>query len=277
MKSKLWSIDFILGILLASTYFIWFLCWVAYSRFIAGSPSDPYQPRIDIKAELLSPGSGFLLGTDIYGRSLIEILSSGLSYSLLIGVSVTIAAATIGIIIAYLSLSYERVLGKLLDIVMNLVFIFPTILIAILFMSIVGQSFAGLFFILVVTGWPGYARIARGEIKRVLSLSYIESSRAIGASEFRLFFKDVLPAIIPQLVIHMVLGISGVIINESVLGFLGLGGSEFSWGAMLAMGKNVLLEAPHLVIVISMVMAFLIIGLNLLGDGLRDYLDPKNN
>jgi peptide/nickel transport system permease protein len=78
------------------------------------------------------------------------------------------------------------------------------------------------------------------------------------------------------MLVHIVLGVSGVIISEAALGFLGLGGSEYSWGAMLSIAKTVLLEAPYIVIILSVVMAGLIIGLNLLGDGLRDYLDPRN-
>ena len=157
----------------------------------------------------------------------------------------------------------------------NLIFIFPRILIAIVFMSMSDQSLWGLTFILIFTNWPGYARISRGEIKRVLGLSYIESSKAVGISDTRLFLTIILPAISPQIIIHMVLGMGGVIISESVLGFLGLGGSTYSWGAMLAMAKNVLLESPHLVIILSAVVAGLIIGFNIIGDGLRDILDPK--
>lgn len=278
ISKRKFTFDFLTGTGLLSFYLFWLFAWLIYSKIIKGSIADPYYPKLNIELELIAPSlSKYFLGTDIYGRSVVEILSSGLSYSLAIGVSVTILSAIIGVLIAYCSLAFSKWLGKFLDLFMNLIFIFPTILIAILFMSIVGQSALGLIIILVFTGWPAYARIARGEIKRVLSLSYIESSRAIGSSEFRIFHKEVLPAIIPQLIIHMVLGISGVIINESVLGFLGLGGSEYSWGAMLSMGKDVLLEAPFLVVIISLVMAGLIIGLNLLGDGLRDYLDPKGS
>ncbi|MFZ8934809.1 MAG: ABC transporter permease, partial [Bacteriovoracaceae bacterium] len=85
-----------------------------------------------------------------------------------------------------------------------------------------------------------------------------------------------IPGIFPVLSIHLILGISGVIISEATLGFLGLGGSAYSWGALLSLSKTVLLEAPYIVIIFSLVLAGLIIGLNLLGDGLRDYLDPKS-
>ena len=144
-------------------------------------------------------------------------------------------------------------------------------------MAVTGQSMKGLIFALIVTGWSGYAKIARGESKRILSLTYVEGARAIGIGEIRLFLKIIIPALIPIMIVNMVLGISGVIISEAALGFLGLGASPYSWGAMLSAGKTVLLEAPHITIILSLSMAGLIIGLNLLGDGLRDYLDPKES
>jgi peptide/nickel transport system permease protein len=130
---------------------------------------------------------------------------------------------------------------------------------------------------MIITGWPGFAKISRNETKRILSLTYVESAKAIGISEFRLFFKIFLPELLPIITVNIVLNISGVIISEAALGFLGLGGSPYSWGSLLSNAKTVLLEAPHLSIILSLLMGGLIIGLNLVGDGLRDYLDPKEN
>jgi peptide/nickel transport system permease protein len=143
-------------------------------------------------------------------------------------------------------------------------------------MSFSGQSLFGLIFVLIFTGWPSYAKLARGETKRILGLCYLEGAKAIGSSKIRIFFKIMIPEILPIFLVHIILGLSGVIISEATLGFLGLGGSEYSWGVLLSMGKSVLLEAPYIVIITSLVLGILIIGLNLLGDGLRDYLDPKS-
>lgn len=258
-----------------SVYLVWALAWFVYSHIIKGTFFHPYSPLGNIKCELISPGDQqFILGTDVFGRSLLEVLSAGLNYSLMVAVFVCLLASSIGIIMGYLSVRGHKIIKFSSDLLINLVFIFPSILIAIMIMSVTGQSFWGLVFALVVTGWPGYARVARGEIKRVLGLTYVESARAVGVSEIRLFLTVIFPAILPLLLIHIILGVSGVIISEATLGFLGLGGSEFSWGAMLSIAKTVLLEAPYLVVVLSLMMAGLIIGLNLLGDGLRDYLDP---
>jgi len=269
--------EILFGSSILGMYLFWALGWFIYSYFIGGNLEEPFFPRSNISTELIPPFSrGYLLGTDLYGRSLFQVLSAGLCYSLGIGLTISFFSAGIGITIGYLSAVGPKSLRSICDLTTNLIFIFPSILIAILVMSVSGQSFWGLVFALVVTGWPGYARISRGETLRVMSLTYVESAKAVGVGPFRLFAKIVLPAILPFLLVHIVLGISGVIISEASLGFLGLGGSEYSWGALLSNAKTVLLEAPFMGIVLSLSMAGLIIGLNLCGDGLRDYFDPKS-
>lgn len=265
-----------IGILLL--YALWAVSWFIYSYVIKGSFMKPYTPELKMELELALPFTkGLILGADLLGRSLLEVLSAGLTYSLTISMIVTTATASIGILMGYMAVKAPGWFKLLFDLAINLVFIFPSILIAIMIMAVTGQSMKGLIFALIITGWSGYAKIARGESKRVLALSYVEGARAIGIGEIRLFLKIIIPSIIPVMIVNMVLGISGVIVSEAALGFLGLGASPYSWGAMLGAAKTVLLEAPHIVVVLSLTMAGLIIGLNLLGDGLRDYLDPNEN
>lgn len=261
-----------------SLYVVWALAWFVYRYFMKGSISRPYLPSLDMELELALPFShGLFLGADLLGRSLLEVLSAGLTYSLTISMIVTAATASIGILMGYMAVKAPSWFKLVFDLLINLVFIFPSILIAIMIMAVAGQSMQGLIFALIITGWPGYAKIARGEAKRVLALNYVEGARAVGIGELRMFFRIIIPAILPVMIVNMVLGISGVIISEAALGFLGLGASPYSWGAMLSAAKTVLLEAPHIAIILSLTMAGLIIGLNLLGDGLRDYLDPKES
>jgi ABC-type dipeptide/oligopeptide/nickel transport system permease subunit len=266
------------GIGLISFYILWAFSWILYRYLLKGTITHPYSPELDMHLELAMPlTQGLLLGADLLGRSLLEVLSAGLAYSLTISLIVTVTTTAIGIFMGYMSVKAPSWFKLLFDLLINLIFIFPSILIAIMIMAVTGQSMKGLVCALIVTGWSGYAKIARGESKRVLSLTYVEGARAVGIGEIRLFFKVIIPAIIPVLIVNMVLGISGVIISEAALGFLGLGASPYSWGAMLSSAKTVLLEAPHIAMVLSITMAGLIIGLNLLGDGLRDYLDPNEN
>lgn len=264
------------GIYVLSVYAIWALSWFIYKYFIKGTILRPYMPELEMSKELAVPFSeGLILGADLLGRSLLEVLSAGLTYSLTLSFLVTFITASLGIVVGYLAIKAPSWFKLFFDLSINLVFIFPSILIAIMIMAVTGQSMKGLVFAMIVTGWPGYAKIARGEAKRILALSYVEGSRAIGIGEIRLFLKVIVPAMLPVMIVNMVLGISGVIISEATLGFLGLGGSPYSWGAMLSSAKTVLLEAPHIAMILSVTMAGLIIGLNLLGDGLRDYLDPN--
>lgn len=273
--NKMFTKEMKWGIGILSFYFVWALGWVIYKFFVKGSIDLPYTPQIHLETELARPfANGFSLGSDYLGRSLIEVLSAGLSYSLTLSLVVTIITTSIGIIFGYLAIKAPSFVNWLFDLLINLVFIFPSILIAIMIMSMTGQSIKGLIFAMAVTGWPSYAKIVRGESKRILAMDYVEGARAIGIGEFRLFFRIVLPGIFPVLVVNMVLGLSGVIISEAALGFLGLGGSPYSWGGLLSSAKTVLLEAPHVTIILSVTMSGLIIGLNLLGDGIRDYLDP---
>lgn len=264
------------GLSILSLYVVWALSWFVYRYTIKGTIFKPYIPELDMKVELALPFTkGLTLGADLLGRSLLEVLSAGLTYSLSLSLIVTLATASIGILMGYMAVKAPSWFKLIFDMAINLVFIFPSILIAIMIMAVTGQSMKGLIFAMIITGWPGYAKIARGESKRVLSLTYVEGARAIGIGEVRLFFTVIIPAILPVMIVNMVLGISGVIISEAALGFLGLGGSPYSWGAMLSAAKTVLLEAPHIAMILSLTMAGLIIGLNLLGDGLRDYLDPN--
>lgn len=276
--------DFKIGIITVSSFALWGLVWFIYSRMIRGSFSMPYLPQFNLMDELKSPHIGsclaarcYILGTDVHGRSIVELVSSGLLYSLGVSLTVSFCSAILGIIVGYYTVNGTMFVNKAFELIMNIVFIMPNILIAILFMSVIGQSILGLIFTLSFTGWPSFARITRNEILRVMGLSYVEGAKAIGMSKLKIFTSAIFPAILPFLLIQFILGLSSVIISESTLGFLGLGSSEYSWGELLLMGKTVLLEAPHVTFVLSLTMASLIIGLNLLGDGLRDYLDPHIN
>jgi len=278
MSKKNLTKEIKIGGSILSLYALWAIAWFLYKYFINGTIARPYVPLLEMKSELALPFSkGLILGADLLGRSLLEVLSAGLTYSLTISIIVTIATASVGIIMGYMAVRAPGWFKLVFDLLINLIFIFPSILIAIMIMAVTGQSMQGLIFALIITGWSGYAKIARGESKRVLSLTYVEGARAIGIGELRLFFRIIIPAIIPVMIVNMVLGISGVIISEASLGFLGLGASPYSWGAMLGAAKTVLLEAPHIAMILSLTMAGLIVGLNLLGDGLRDYLDPNEN
>jgi len=268
MKTKL-NKEIIFGGVILAVYAVWAMFWIL-------GKGVTFDPGAVIEHELLSPFSqGYVFGTDVHGRSLFEVLSVGLLYTITLSLTVSFFSCAFGILVGYMSALNIKFVSEFMDLATNLIFIFPSILLAILVMAFSGASTTGLILCLIFTSWPGYARIARGETMRVMNLGFVESAKAIGVSHSRLFFKSILPSILPVISVHFVLGLSGVIISEASLGFLGLGASDYSWGAILSMAKVVLLEAPHVVIVTSILMTGLIISLNLFSDGLRDVLDPK--
>lgn len=265
-----------LGVFIISIYVVWALLWTILR--VSFDISIP----LSLDQELLPPFSSFkdqfwLFGSDIYGRSLFRVLSTGLVYSLLIGLAVSSCSLCIGLIIGFLAAESKGVLEYSLKLLINAFFIFPTILLAILVMAWIGPSVLGLVAALVLAGWPSYARISYAEAKRVQAMPFVESAVSIGVKKWYLLFRVMLPSMAPVLLVHFVMGLSGVILSEAILSFLGLGGSEYSWGEQFAIAKNVLLEAPHISVILSILFGGLIISLNLIGDGLRDKFDPQKD
>ena len=169
------------GIAILGSYFLWAIVWLIVIYFIKGDPSSPYLPQPDISKELLPMfQDGFVLGTDLFGRSLMEVISQGLLYTISVSLLISLFSLTIGISLGYLVSISNNYISGLFDLFINIMFIFPSILVAILVMSFTGQSIWGLVFALTITGWPAYARIAKGEILRVFNLEYVEASKALG-------------------------------------------------------------------------------------------------
>lgn len=257
-----------LGFFLCGLYFIWAVGYLLFGD----------APIADMKIELLTPSfENYLLGTDIYGRSVFTMLSAGVAHSLVFAMATAFTSAIIGVLAGGIMALANNKIAVIIEGIANAIYIFPTVLIAIMIMSLWEGGTITLWVTLVAVGWPGYARIARGEFLRVRNLPFVESARAIGTPPWRLFARTMLPSILPVIIVQLVLGLSGVIMSESTLGFLGLGTSQYSWGELLSMAKDVLLEAPHLAVFSSLTMAGIILGLNLLGDGLRDILDPRSS
>lgn len=262
------KMEIIFGSLLCGSYFLWAMIYF----FFGG------EPIANMQSELLAPlTNDFILGTDVYGRSLFQMLSAGVLHSLSFAFITAFSSAIIGVVAGGIMALAGNKISTIIETIANAIYIFPTILIAIMVMSLWQGGLITLWLTLVFVGWPGYARIARGEFLRLKNMPYVESAHALGATPMRLFGKTMLPGILPVIIVQLVLGLSGVIMSESTLGFLGLGTSKYSWGELLSMSKDVLLEAPHLTIFTSLTMAGIILGLNLLGDGMRDALDPRNS
>ena len=154
---------------------------------------------------------------------------------------------------------------------------FPGILLAIGLMAVLGPSLQNVIIALVVVGWVTYARLARALAQKLRSMEFVQASKSIGASSSRILFRHIVPNMMPSLIVQASFSFAGVILAESALSFLGLGVQppDPSWGNMLNDGKNHLLDAPHLTIFPGLAIFLTVLCFNLLGDALRDRIDPR--
>ena len=238
----------------------------------------PYDPlKNDLAQTLLRPGSKHLLGTDELGRDILSRLIFGSRLSLLEGIVSVLLAMMIGVPIGvfsgYIGGKVDTVLMRLIDILLA----FPGVLLAVAIISILGPSLTNAIISVGIYTVPMFARLARGSTLSVKEEPYIEACRAIGISNFQILYRHVFPNISAHLFVMATLRVGISILTASSLSFLGLGAQPPSpeWGAMLSNGRNYLLVAPHLVIFPGLAIILLVLGINLLQDGLRLALDPK--
>ena len=237
--------------------------------------TSPFE--IDLEHRLTPPCKEHPLGRDELGRDELARIVYGARISLFVGFIVVLISGIIGLIMGLIS----GFAGGLVDeIVMRLVDIllaFPGILLAIALIAFFGPSLLNLIFALVVTGWVSYSRLARAQVLKLKEMDFIIAARAVGANYLRILFKHLMPNVLPLILVQASLGISGAILAESGLSFLGLGVQPPtpSWGAMINEGRNHLFEAPWLTIFPGIALLITILGFNLLGEGLRKIYTPK--
>jgi peptide/nickel transport system permease protein len=242
-----------------------------FAPFIA--PADP--TAIDLSARLASPSAGHLLGSDALGRDILSRVIYGSRVSLEVGV-ITVAVSlvlgtAIGSVAGYRGGWADEVTMRVADVFLA----FPGILLAIALTAVLGPSLTNVILALCVMGWVGYARIARGQVLLARELSYVEAARSLGCSPARVLARHVLPNVSAPLIVEATFGMATAIVAEAGLSFLGLGTQPPtpSWGAMLAEGREFILQAPHLTLWPGVAILLTVLGINLLGDGVRDRLD----
>ncbi len=238
----------------------------------------PYDPtKQDLANKLQGPSSEHLLGTDETGRDLLSRIIYGARISMRVGVVAVgvafIIGTPIGICAGYFGGKIDALLMRAMDVLMA----FPGILLAILFVSILGQDLDNAILSVGIYTVPNFARTARGETLALRNSEFIEAARALGSGHIRIIFKHILVNIVAPMIILATLSFGNAILTTSGLGFLGIGAQPPTpeWGAMLSTGRQYLLTAPHVTTITGLAILFLVLGLNLLGDGLRDVLDPK--
>jgi peptide/nickel transport system permease protein len=237
----------------------------------------PHAPDDQIATRLLPPRGPYLLGTDEFGRDVLSRIVYGARISLWVGaVSVGIAlagGATAGLLAGYFGGRLDLLLMRLMDVMFSV----PPIILAITLTGILGPGLTNAMIAIGLVYLPTFARIARGPVLAVVGSEYVEAARASGAGAGRVIGLHVLPNVAAPLIVQTTLALSTAILAEATLSFLGLGiqPPAPSWGTMLGTGRKYMELAPWVAIFPGAAVMLLVLGFNLLGDGLRDILDPR--
>lgn len=239
---------------------------------------SPYDPSVqDTSRRLETPSKDHLLGMDDLGRDVLSRIIWGSRVSLRVGFSVVLLASLVGVSLGAISGYFGGAIDTLVMRVSDILLAFPGILLAIAMVAVLGPSLNNVILALATIGWVGYARLVRGQVLKVREMEYVTAARALGARSFRVILRHVLPNVINPVIVMATLGLAGAILAEAALSFLGLGVQPPtpSWGAMLTAGRRYLGLADHLAIYPGIAIMLAVMGLNFLGDGLIDALDPK--
>jgi peptide/nickel transport system permease protein len=246
------------------------------------APYDPIkQEQLDSRLpteERLRPTRQHPFGLDDLGRDVLSRVIYGGRVSMEVGVLVVLISAFVGTIIGAVSGYYGGWIDRLFSgFIFNVFLSFPSILLAIAMVAFLGPSIRNLVLSLSVIGWVGYARLMRAQVLKIRELDFVTAARALGAGNIRILFRHILPNAIQPLIVQASLGMAGAVLAEASLSFLGLGVQPPtpSWGGMLNDARSYLRVAPHMLIFPGLAVMLTVLAFNFIGDGLREWLDPK--
>ena len=251
-----------------------FLICAIFAPWLA--PHNPAQHNLT--ARLLSPSAAHWFGTDELGRDVLSRTLYGARISLLVAVAVVGISLTLGSILGMLAGFYGGFTDTVVNIYLTNAFLsLPGILLAVAIVAFLGPSLANLILALALAGWVNYARLVRAQVLSVKQREYVQAARSMGASDLHLMLRHILPNILQPLLVQAAIGMAAAVLSEATLSFLGLGVQPptATWGAMLNDARSHLFESPYLMFFPAIALALCVFSFNLIGDGLRDYLDPR--
>ncbi|TBL75261.1 nickel transporter permease [Paenibacillus thalictri] len=250
-----------------------FIIVALLARWIA--PYDPFAQNMQIMLE--SPSWSHPFGTDEFGRDILSRIIYGAQISLMIGIVGVIISVVVGMALGTISGYYGGKADALIMRIMDIFMAFPSFLLALAIVSVLGPSMINVMIAIGIFSVPTFARISRSSVISVKNKEYIEASKAMGASDASIIFKHVIPNSIAPIIVLSTLRIATAILTASGLSFLGMGAQPPTpeWGAMLSTGREYLRTAPHVSTIPGLAIMFMVLAFNMLGDGLRDALDPK--
>jgi dipeptide transport system permease protein len=242
------------------------------------SPTEQFRDAVRMPPVWADGGTWrFILGTDGLGRDMLSRLLHGARVSLFIGVSVMSVSFVVGIALGLSAAWFRGALDVVVSRVMDLIMAVPSLVLAILVVAVLGPSLANTIVAVTIVYLPRYVRLVRASALNELSKEYVIASRVAGVGPLRLMLSTVLPNCLAPLIVQAALGVSDAILEAAALGFLGLGAQPpiAEWGTMLADAREFIRSNPSLVTLPGLAILVTVVSINLLGDGLRDALDPK--
>ncbi|BDX01383.1 peptide ABC transporter permease [Marinomonas pontica] len=264
----------------AGLAFIVLICFMAvFANIVAPhSPSDQYRDALLLPPAWLEGGNwSYVLGTDDVGRDILSRLIYGSRLSIAVGIVAVTASLIMGILLGLVAGYFRGVIDTAIMRIVDIMLAMPSLLLAIAIVAILGPSIVNAALAISIVSLPHYVRLTRAATMAEMSRDYVTSSRVIGASPLRLMFICILPNCLAPLIVQATLGFSSAILDMAALGFLGLGAQPPTpeWGSMLADALQFVQRAWWVVTFPGLMILITVLAFNLMGDGLRDALDPK--
>lgn len=246
---------------------------------LLGKQILPYDPNYsDMSKSFIWPNAEHWFGTDQLGRDLFSRILDGTKISLFVGITAVAISLSIGVILGAIAGYRGGKTDAIIMRIMDMMLAIPSILLAIAFMAALGKGLDKAVIAIGLVSIPEYARIVRGSILSVKENDYVQAAKVIGNKDSRIIYKHILPNIVSLIVVRATLGISTAVLDTAALGFLGLGVQPpyAEWGDMLGRARGFIFTAPYTLIFPGIAITITVLAFNLLGDGLRDALDPKS-
>lgn len=239
------------------------------------APYDPIEQ--DLRGRLLPPSREHIFGTDTLGRDILSRVLYGSGITLEIGIIITLIGGSIGTLLGIVAGYLGGRVDELLMRVTDMFFAFPRLILALAFAAALGPSLMNMIVAISVVDWPIYARLARAQALSAKREDYVEAARAIGAGTWRIIFSHILPVCTSPIIVQVTLRLGDVILTAAGLGFLGLGAQPPTpeWGVMVSDGRNFIMNEWWIATFPGLAIMLVVLGFNLLGDGIRDIMDPR--